>query len=93
MKILILALTLFPLLAFSKGYGIVTLVKGNATVLYQDGSKSEIKKGVKIYESDTVVTAPTAIVRIVMMDTGITREDLHHLEVRNNVFFQLIRTD
>ena len=71
MKLLLLVLSMLPTLALAKGYGVVTLVRGKAIQQTAAGEKKEIKKGDKIFETDTVTTSATAVVRIVMMDTNI----------------------
>ena len=60
-----------PAFIFAKGYGIVTLLKGHSEIQTTDGKKSELKKGDKVFESDTVTTSDKSIVRIVMVDTNI----------------------
>lgn len=64
-------LILFPILAFSKGFGIATLVKGQPTVQNANGQKKTLVRGDKVYESDTIITSASALVRLAMMDTNI----------------------
>ncbi len=71
MKLVFILLILFPAITFSKGYGIVTVIKGKALVVDSVGVKRDLKKGEKIFETDTVMTSATAVVRLVMMDTNI----------------------
>ncbi len=66
-----LIILFLPTFIFAKGYGIVTLLKGHSEVQTSDGKKTELKKGDKVFESDTVITADKSIVRIVMVDTNI----------------------
>ncbi len=70
-KNLFLIILFLPAFIFAKGYGIVTLLKGHSEVQTSDGKKTELKKGDKVFESDTVITADKSIVRIVMVDTNI----------------------
>ncbi len=71
MNNLFLMILFFPAIIFAKSYGIVTLLKGHSEVQTVDGKKSELKKGDKVFESDTVLTSDKSIVRIVMVDTNI----------------------
>ena len=71
MKKLIFIILSIPLFVFAKGYGMVTLLKGLSQVQNSEGKLIELKRGDKVYESDTVITSSKSIVRIVMMDTNI----------------------
>lgn len=61
----------FPLFVFANGYGIATLVKGSVQILTSDGKNKILKRGDKVFETDTIVTASKSIVRVVMIDTNI----------------------
>lgn len=65
---LIFLLTAF---VFANGYGIATLVKGSVQVLTSDGKNKILKRGDKVFETDTIVTASKSVVRVVMIDTNI----------------------
>lgn len=71
MKNLFFVIFLFPFFVLANGYGIATLVKGSVQVLTSDGKNKIIKRGDKVFESDTIVTASKSIVRVVMVDTNI----------------------
>ncbi len=71
MKFIIFVFLLCPLFAMAKGFGVVTMVRGKAIQISENGQKSELKKGDKVFETDTITTFATSAVRIVMMDTNI----------------------
>lgn len=71
MKKFFFLIFLLPAFVFANGYGIATLVKGSVQVLTFDGKNKILKRGDKIFESDTIVTASKSIVRVVMIDTNI----------------------
>ncbi len=71
MKKLFFLLLLFPFFVFANGYGIATLVKGSVQVMTSDGKNKILKRGDKVFESDTIVTASKSVVRVVMVDTNI----------------------
>jgi hypothetical protein len=71
MKNFIFLLFFFPLFVFANGYGIATLVKGSVHILTSDGKNKILKRGDKVFETDTIVTASKSIVRVVMIDTNI----------------------
>ncbi len=71
MKNLFLLFVFLPLFTFAQGYGIITLIKGPVQAKSADGKLRELKKGDKVFESETVITTDKSIARIVMMDTNI----------------------
>ncbi len=70
MKFLVLVL-FFPAIVLAKGFGIVTIVKGSPVVQNDKGEQKPLAKGAKVFESDTIITSATSLVRLVMMDTNI----------------------